>query len=155
VKIEVNGQLIESEDARLAINAAIQTFLRLDSDYNIIPPNFEDVQAWAFDYLNQWRGEKRAEIGLTSAAFQELCYTGKALEATRWLDDQQSPFGLAGEAQARGLSNLAMAQLVLGQWVAWQGASDQIEAVYFNAKTSIEAATSIEDIIAAFSNFVS
>jgi hypothetical protein len=111
--------------------------------------NLQDLQSQktaALNLLNQWRGEQRTAIGLTDTTFQELCYTGKALECQRWLSDTSSTFGLAGEATARGISNEAMAALVLGQWAAWQGASDQIEAAYVTAQAAIEAAQTVEEI---------
>lgn len=105
-----------------------------------------DFKTWALDYLNTWRGEQRVKFGLTSTAFQELAYTGKALTAERWLLNQEMPFGLALEAAARGITNEAMAQLVLVQWQAWQAASDQVEAAYWTKKAAILAALNVEEI---------
>lgn len=99
-----------------------------------------EFRSWALAYLNTWRGQRRATLGLTSADFQELVYTGKALECQRWLADTESNFGLAQEAAARGISDEAMAALVLGQWAAWQSASDGIEAAYITARAAVEAA---------------
>lgn len=121
-------------------------FRQVLDEQTVIEPTLEQVQAEALNILNQWRGRKRVEVGLTSTEFQELVYTGKAIEATRWLSDQTSPFGMAGEAAARGITNLEMAQLVAGQHAAWMAASDQIEAAYTTAKAA-EAAQSIDEVV--------
>lgn len=105
-----------------------------------------DFRSWALAYLNTWRGARRSALGLTSAEFQELVYTGKVLECQRWLSDPESNFGLALEAAARGLSNQDMALLALGQWSAWASGSDAIEAGYITARAAIEAAGSVDEI---------
>lgn len=104
------------------------------------------AKAAAFSTLNTWRGTRRVALGLTEANFQELVYTGKVLESQRWLSAPESPFGLASEAAARGITNEAMAALVLAQWSAWQSASDAIEAAYIIARLWIEAAEDEEEI---------
>lgn len=109
----------------------------------------EAAKAEALSYLNAWRGARRAALGLTAATFQELVYTGKALECQRWLADKESNFGLAGEAAARGLTNEQMAGLVSGQWSAWQAGSDAIEAEYITARLALLAAADEAGIVAA------
>lgn len=99
-----------------------------------------DFRAWALAELNRWRGARRAALGLTSANFQELVYTGKVLESQRWLAAPGSVFGLAGEAATHGITNEAMAALVLAQWSAWQAGSDAIEAGYIAARAAVAAA---------------
>jgi hypothetical protein len=148
MKITVNGATIEDNNKNVAINAAIATFSKATSN-EILPPDLEEVRGWALEYLNQWRGEQRLAIGLTSAEFQQLCYTGKALEARRWLAEPETYFGLAKEAAARGITNEAMAGIVSAQWAAWQAGSDTIEAVYVTAKAATEAAVSVKEIAAA------
>lgn len=116
-------------------------------------PNLETLKSQALAKLNTWRGQRRASLGLTSAVFQELVYTGKVLECQRWLSDPESAFGLAAETAARGLSNEQMATLVLGQWAAWQAASDAIEAAYIVARTAVEAATNESEVSAVLEVF--
>lgn len=104
------------------------------------------LRTWALNYLNTWRGARRAALGLTPAAFQELVYTGKVLECQRWMAAKESNFGLAGEAAARGLTNEQMAGLVLAQWAAWAGGSDSIEAAYITARAAVSLAESVDDV---------
>ncbi len=110
--------------------------------------DLDRIKAAALNRLNEWRGNQRSGLGLTSDKFQELVYTGKVLECQRWQRDPGSSFGLAGEAAARGISNEAMMQLVIGQWNAWQVASDQIEAIYVTARVEVIAAKTVEQISA-------
>ena len=115
------------------------------------PPDFTGAdlvaaQAWAVDTVLQgWRGGQRALMGLSSAQWQDLAYAGKAAHCREWIADQSQPFGLAREAAVRGLSNLQMAQLIIGQNNAWLDANDQIDAAYTAARAAIEAA---EDVAA-------
>ena len=155
MKITVNGLTIESDDPANVVAGVIASF-GLDSD-------FEVIRAWALDHLNTWRGQQRAALGLTLAAFQELVYTGKVLECQRWLSELANPkgrcgewangeqpaFGLAQEAAARGLTNEQMAGLVLGQWAAWSASSDAIEAEYITVRAAVGLAESAEEIAAA------
>lgn len=104
------------------------------------------VRAWALGYLNTWRGERRAALGLTKAAFQELVYTGKVLECQRWLAAPESSFGLAQEAATLGLTNEQMAGLVMARWSAWSAGSDAIEAAYITARAAVGLAESVEDV---------
>lgn len=145
MKISANGTTVESDSAAAAIGAAIQTFCKI-GDGEIIQPDLDEVRTWSLSYLNTWRGGQRIAAGLTVADFQELCYTGKALECQRWINAQETTFCLSGEASARGISNLEMAALVLGQWAAWQSASDQVEAAYISARQQVLVAGSIEAI---------
>ena len=145
MEISVNGATVESDSAAAAIGAAIQTFCKI-GDGEIVQPYLEEVRTWSLFYLNTWRGEQRIAAGLTVADFQELCYTGKALECQRWINAQETIFALAGEAAARGITNLEMADLVLGQWAAWQAASDPIEAAYISARQQVLVSESIEAI---------
>lgn len=117
----------------------------LDSEYN---PDLEERRAIALKSLNTWRGEKRAGLGLTSATFQELVYTGKVLECIRWRAAPGSDFGLGGEAASRGITNEAMAEIVEQSHAQWQAASDSIEAAYFAVLPQIESAATIEEIAA-------
>lgn len=112
------------------------------------PGELDKLKAWALDYLNTWRGARRAALGLTPAAFQELVYTGKVLESQRWLAAPESSFGLAAEAAARGLTNEQMASLVIGKWAAWSAGSDGIEAEYITARAAVSLAESVEEIAA-------
>jgi hypothetical protein len=100
----------------------------------------------ALDRLNAWRGQQRQALRLTKAEFQELVYTGKAIECQRWLAAPETPFGLAAEATARDLSNEEMAAMVLAQHAAWLTASDAIEAAYWTVKVDVEAAQTGEEI---------
>lgn len=115
----------------------------------------DGARMWALEQLNIWRGEQREAIGLTDSKFQELAYTGKALECQRWMADQVSAFGLHGEAAARGLSDAEMAALVLAQWAAWQAASDGIEAAYVSTVASISGAADVALIAALLDNLCS
>lgn len=115
---------------------------------SVVGSSLSEIKAATLLWLNTWRGERRVALGLTSVTFQELVYTGKVLECQRWLTDQGSAFGLAGEAAARGLSNEAMAVLVLDQWAVWQAGSDAIEAEYITARAAVMAAGTIEEVAA-------
>lgn len=115
------------------------------------PPDFgpDDVSAaaaWAIDALQQWRGDQRAKMGLSSAQWQDLAYAGKAAHCRAWLADQSQPFGMMREAQVRGLTNVQMAQLIVGQNDAWLDANDQIDAAYTAARAAIEAVQTVGEI---------
>lgn len=110
------------------------------------PPTLTQAKAAAAEQLNIWRGNQRVALGLTRAEFQELVYTGKALEAQRWIIAQDTPFRMSNEAARRGVSNLEMAQWVLAQWDALQNGSDQIETAYIDLQQQVEAATTVEQI---------
>lgn len=129
----LNNITVEAETLN---EAKVTAFLAVLSTFE----EFSSKQTWALSYLNAWRGQRRATLGLTSAEFQELVYTGKVLECQRWQINPESTFGLSGEAAARGISNAQMAALVIGQWQAWQAASDQIEAAYITARAAVLAA---------------
>lgn len=140
------GWLIVTPDIAQLINAEHR--LILPDGSAVHPLHFyepdivtaEQARAHGLQYLNTWRGARRAALGLTSAEFQVLVYTGKVLESQRWLAAPESSFGLAAEAAARGISNEAMAALVLGQWSSWQAASDGIEAAYITVRAAVEGA---------------
>lgn len=146
------GWLIVTPEVEALLNAGHQ--LVLPDGTAVHPLHFyeadivtvEQALAYGLQYLNTWRGARRSALGLTSANFQELVYTGKVLESQRWLAAPGSAFGLAAEAVAHGISNEAMAALVLGQWSAWQSASDAIEAAYITARLWIEAAEDESEI---------
>lgn len=110
--------------------------------------DLEGVRAWGLSYLNEWRGQKRVEMGLTQAAFQELVYSGKMMQAQRWLDNQALPFPFSYEATARGISNQATAELIADQGAAWLAASDVVEGAYILARTGIMAAANEAAIVA-------
>jgi hypothetical protein len=96
--------------------------------------------------LNEWRGNKRKALGLTEAWGQELVYSGKMMMALRWLEDQESTFYFAQEAEARELSDLEIAELIVDQGNGWLLGSDAIEAEYFTAKVAVEAGESQAEI---------
>ena len=147
--VTVTGDLPEAELKAMAIHQAIiDRFTTLDGE-QVSQPDLSSVQAWAIDALQQWRGDQRAAMGLSAAQWQDLAYAGKAAHCREWLKDQSMPFGLAREAVVRGLSNLQMAQLIIGQNDTWLDANDQIDAAYTAARAAIEAAASIEAIEAA------
>lgn len=100
----------------------------------------------AVNTLNAWRSARRRALGLSMADFQELVYSGKMMQAQRWLDDPTQRFYFTQEAAARGISHFEMAQIILGQGEAWLLASDVIEAGYINIKALIEASQDEEQI---------
>jgi hypothetical protein len=117
---------------------------------------WDDYISDALAELNRWRGSARRALGLTDAWGQELVYSGKFTQAVRWnLDGPLHllvPFYFAGEASARGLTNQAMADLIIDQGEAWLAASDAIEAGYIAAKGLVEAAESEGDIVDALAS---
>lgn len=188
---QIVGNLLVQE-----IKAA--TGLDVSEKYSFYPPRFVDVsdefearrdeigqvvtqhnpdlvalaKAAALDHLNTWRGQRRAALGLTSAAFQELVYSGKFLMVILWLYDQATgaffsaiasyvaglglplpqnfgQFPCHAEAEARGLSDVQMALLVLAQGFGWLGGSDAIEATYITSRTAIENASNEAEVAAA------
>lgn len=110
--------------------------------------SIDDHRREAIAYLQQWRGTKRAEAGLSEARFQELVYARKAERSRAWLVSGGS-FPFAAEAAARGMTNTELAQLIVGEDEALLGYNDQIEAVYVAAREAIEAAKNVEQIKAA------
>lgn len=108
--------------------------------------DFAVVQAAAIDFVQSWRGDQRAKMGLSSAQWQDLAYAGKAAHCRSWIADQSQPFGMAREAAARGLTNVEMAQLIIGQNDLWLDANDKIDAAYTTARNAIEAAQSVAEI---------
>jgi len=142
----ISGGHSDKNDAVYAVLAAeIQGLGSLTGD-EFIPPDLNTIRVWALSVLNQLRGDQREAIGLTEARWQDLAYTGKALEAQRWQSAPETQFGYAREAAARGISDAQMAALILGQWAAMQEASDAIEAAYVVAKAAIETAQTVEEI---------
>lgn len=137
------GQIINAEHRLILPDGSVVHPLHFtESDILTV----EQARVYGSQYLNTWRGRQRAALGLTSAEFQELAYTGKALECQRWQAAPESAFGLAKEAAARGLTNEAMATLALTQWAAWQAGSDTIEADYITARAAVLAAGTVEEI---------
>lgn len=125
-----------------------------DTDGRMIEIDFATVQAASIDFLQSWRGDQRAAMGLSAAQWQDLAYAGKAAHCRAWLLDQSQPFGLQREAEVRGLTNLQMAQLIVGQNDAWLDANDRIDAAYTAARAAIEAAETIEAIEVALAGLV-
>lgn len=122
-----------------------EIFISILAQYEV-QPDITIIRGISLDLLNHWRGDQRAAIGLTEARWQDLAYTGKALESQRWQSAPETPFGYAREAAARGISHTQMATLILDQWAAMQEASDKIEAAYVTAKSGIEGAGSVAEI---------
>lgn len=131
------------------VAAWTQQFNDIGPDGELMPPTVADVRQPAIDALQQWRGDQRAAMGLSAAQWQDLAYAGKAAHCRAWMADQSQSFGLAREAQVRGLSNLQMAQLIVAQNDAWLDANDQIDAAYTSARAAVEAAASVGEIEAA------
>jgi len=140
---------VHGDDGAGVVAQAVALFGQYDIDFNYTPPALEPVRPWAIDALQQWRGDQRAAMGLSSAQWQDLAYAGKAAHCREWIADQSQPFGMEREAAVRGLSNLQMAQLIIGQNDAWLDANDQIDAAYTAARDAIEAAESVAEIEAA------
>lgn len=110
------------------------------------PPSLAELKLSAFTTLNNWRGRKRLEIGLTEAKFQDLVYSGKTTLALNWLSNPELPFPFPLEAEARGMTNDQFAQYIIETTNNWTAASDQIEAMYIQAHVVITIANSPEDI---------
>ena len=149
-----SGWLIVRPEIETLLNATHQ--LLLPDGAAVHPLHFyeadiltvEAARVYGLSYLDTWRGERRAALGLTQAAFQELVYSGKMMQAQRWLDNTELPFPFSYEATARGISNQAMAELIVQQGEAWLSGSDMIEGAYILAKTAIAAADDEAAIVA-------
>jgi hypothetical protein len=137
---------VSGDNATAVVQAWMRQFYIFDDNDKWITPDVSQVRPWAIDALQQWRGEQRLKCGISVAIGQEMAYIDKASHCRDWLKDQSMPFGLALEAAARGLSNLQMAQLVVGQNNAWRAANDQIDAPYAAARAAIEAAATVGEI---------
>lgn len=138
---------VSGDDAAKVAAMWVQQFNGYDSATDeLIPPDVASVRAAAVEVLQQFRGDKRALMGLSSAQWQDLAYAGKAAHCREWLVDQSQPFGMVREAAVRGLTNLQMAQLIISQNDAWLDANDRIDAAYTAARAAIEAAASVGEI---------
>jgi len=137
---------ITAIDAANKARAWIEQFYTLGDDDQLIQPDIEIIRTAAIDAVQQWRGDQRAKMGLSSAQWQDLAYAGKAAHCRAWISDQSQPFGMQREAQVRGLSNLQMAQLIIGQNDLWLDANDQIDSAYTAARGAIEAAGGVAEI---------
>lgn len=138
------------------IAGAVEIFLNsrfvVDLDGTATEQPFEVVQAASIDFLQGWRGDQRAKMGLSAAQWQDLAYAGKAAHCRAWITDQSQPFGMEREAAVRGLTNLQMAQLIIGQNDLWLDANDKIDAAYTAARNAIEAAQSVAEIEVILAN---
>lgn len=143
VEFEIGNITVTGTDKAEVVTGALRAWAEQEG------LDLTGLRAWALGYLNIWRGQRRAALGLTQAAFQELVYAGKVLECQRWLAAPESSFGLAQEAAALGLTNEQMAALVLDRWAAWSAGSDGIEAEYITARAAVSLAESVEEIAAA------
>lgn len=139
---------IGTSDPAASAAAFVNSRFTYWSDGTVDEQPLEVVKAAAVEFLQGWRGARRAAAGLSEARFQELVYARKA-ERCRAFLASGGDFPFEQEAVARGMTNAQLAELVKGEDETLLGLNDSIEAEYVTARDAIENAATIGEIEAA------
>lgn len=118
-------------------------------------PLMADVKAMALAHLAErvadFRAAYVAHIGGQGAAYQTKLMQAReyaALPTAATADPASYPALYGEEAKERALPPAQMAELIIQAERRWATASDQIDAVYLRARTGIDKARAVVDVLA-------
>ena len=126
-------------------------------EFAVEPPGLEQVRAMVLAHLAErvadFRAAYVARIGGQEAAYQTKLDQAReyaALSAAQRLaaDPTDYPALYGEEQKERGLQPAQMAALIIQAARRWATASDRIDAVYLRARTAIDAARDVADVLA-------